>query len=72
MELETPLPPDMVEVREGRDFIEVELGADYQDNDSQLEAYCDNSILHILFLVYSWSPNQDEMYRDLYKKKGFQ
>ena len=36
---ETPLLLHMVEVREGKDFIVVGLGSDYQDEDSQAEAY---------------------------------
>ena len=37
-QFETPLPPDMVEVREGKDYIDVCLGLGYQDEDSQAEA----------------------------------
>ena len=37
----------MVEVREGKDFIDVCLGSDYQDKDYQAEAYCD-AMMHYL------------------------
>ena len=38
---ETPLPSDMVEVKEGKNHIDVTLGSAYEDENSKLEAYCD-------------------------------
>ena len=37
----------MVEVREGKNFVDVCLGSDYQDGSAKVEVYCD-AMMHYL------------------------